>query len=171
MSVDPSFLRLVVYPAEVLRRKAKPVERVDDEVRAVAHRMIQIMHEEEGVGLAAPQVGLGWRMFVTAARAEGEADRVYINPALSELEGLESMEEGCLSLPGIRADIRRPAVATITATGLDGKEFTTTSNGFLARVWQHELDHLDGILILNRMTPLDRLATRKAVKELEAAGG
>ncbi len=170
MPVDPSTLRLVLYPAEVLRRKAQPLAAVTDEVRAVAARMLAIMHEEEGVGLAAPQVGLSWRLFVTSGHADDTVDRVYINPTILRTSGdLEPHEEGCLSLPGIRADIRRPPIVVITATDLDGNEFTLESQGLLARAWQHENDHLDGILILNRMNPLDRLATRKAVRNLESA--
>ena len=84
---------------------------------------------------------------------------------------LVSREEGCLSLPGISAEIRRPAHATITATDLDGASFTLTRDDLLARVWQHETDHLDGVLILDRMSPIDRLAARRQLKQLEAEAG
>lgn len=170
MAIDVSKLQLVIYPAAVLRQRAKPVTEVTDEVRAVAARMFELMRENDGVGLAAPQVGLPWRLFVTNSKQDKDEDRVYINPRIVSLEGdLEPYEEGCLSLPEIRADIRRQPRATIVATDLEGREFTLTHDGLLARVWQHEQDHLDGILILNRMTPLDRLATRRAVKELESS--
>lgn len=169
MSVDVTRLRIVHYPDPALRSPATPVKTIDDTVRAVAARMLELMHEADGAGLAAPQVGLPWRLFVTRAD-EQRPDLVYVNPRLMEVGGETiTREEGCLSLPGITIEVRRPAAATITATGLDGRAFTDRDEGLLARVWQHECDHLDGVLIIDRMTPLDRLATRKTLKELEAA--
>jgi len=159
-------LEIIHFPAPVLRTRAQPVPKIDETVRQVALRMLDLMREADGVGLAAPQVGLPWRLFVANARGEDEPDRVYVNPRL-ELSGDLCVDtEGCLSLPGIRAEIRRPPVATIVATDLDGHEFTLQSDGYLARVWQHEYDHLDGVLIIDRMTPLDRIANRRAVKQL-----
>jgi peptide deformylase len=170
MSIDPANLRIVEYPDPVLRAKAEPVERIDETLRRVAARMIELMHEVDGLGLAAPQVGLCLRMFVTAARAGDDADRVFINPRLRVVNRQVSVhEEGCLSLPGIRAEIRRPRGIEITATDLDGNDFTLSSEEFLARVWQHEFDHIEGVLIIDRMSPIDRLATRKALKELRGA--
>jgi len=165
---DPSLLEILHFPAPVLRRRAEPIERIDDEVRSIAVRMLELMREADGVGLAAPQVGVPWRLFVTNARQEEEPDRVYINPRLELAGDICADTEGCLSLPGIRAEIRRPPIATIVATDLEGEEFTLQSDGFLARVWQHEFDHLEGVLIIDRMTPLDRIATRRAVKQLIA---
>lgn len=170
MAVDSTQLRIVLYPDPVLRRKAEPVQRITDEVRAVALKMLQLMHEAPGVGLAAPQVGLPWRMFVANPTHDPAEDRVFINPVLSEqARELVDYEEGCLSLPDIRADIRRPIGITITATDLDGRPFTLTSDDLPARIWQHEYDHLDGVLILDRMSPIDRMANRKLIRQLEAA--
>ena len=191
-------LHLVTYPADVLRARAKPLEKVTDEVRAVARRMVEIMREHEGIGLAAPQVGLSWRLFIAdvpRGRAEkdekssakkvknGKKDegaefdefptftdgvQFYVNPKLTKLQGaLEPYEEGCLSLPDIRGDVLRPPVATISALDLEGKPFTRTAAGLLARCWQHEMDHLDGVLILDKMTQMSRLKNRAAVRELE----
>ncbi|HWB19910.1 MAG TPA: peptide deformylase, partial [Phycisphaerales bacterium] len=117
-------LEIVQYPAKVLRQKAKPVGAIDEEVKAVAARMIELMREEEGVGLAAPQVGLSWRMFVTVAEKDKpkEPAKVYINPVLKLSGENEEMEEGCLSLPNIHVEVLRPKTAEITALGLDGKE-------------------------------------------------
>lgn len=180
MPIDPAALQLQVYPAPVLRRKALPVEAVTDEVRAVAARMFEIMRSEEGIGLAAPQVGLPWRMFVahvppgddrsaeSAPPTAMASPRVYINPRLTGPQGApEPGEEGCLSLPDIRGDVMRPLTITITATDLDGREFTQTGAGLLARCWQHEVDHLDGVLILDRFTQLSRLKNRAAIRDLE----
>lgn len=172
MPVDPRKLRIVTYPARVLRTRAKPVLTIDDEVRDVARRMIELMHEAPGVGLAAPQVGLDWRMFVAVGPGEAQDDRqdfVFINPALSNpSRDAEDYEEGCLSLPQVHATIRRPRSITITAQDLAGQAFTLTSDILQARIWQHETDHLDGILILDRMTPMDKLANQRAVRDLEA---
>jgi peptide deformylase len=170
MAIDIEQLRIIHFPDPVLRQRAEPVAEITDEVRAVAARMLVLMHDANGAGLAAPQVGLSWRLFVTAAGEEDDEDRVYVNPVLSDLVGPpEGAEEGCLSLPGITAEIRRPTTATVTARDLGGDTFTRTSDDWMARVWQHEYDHLEGTLILDRMTPMSRLATRKAIKELKAA--
>ena len=167
-SVITDQLEVISYPSPCLRRKAKPIETINAEVRAVAARMIELMHEADGVGLAAPQVDLSWRMFVTNSRQEGDIDRVYINPVLKEPDGeWEIREEGCLSLPEIAGDVRRPTQISIEALDLEGERFTMTSDGFLARIWQHEFDHLNGVLIIDRFTPKSKLATRRAVKALE----
>ncbi|MBL1215894.1 MAG: peptide deformylase [Planctomycetes bacterium] len=168
-AVNPNKLSIVYYPDPILRKQAAPIEAVTDEVRAVALRMIALMHEAEGVGLAAPQVGLPWRMFVANSRQEeDEPDRVYINPVLSSPSGgPEPREEGCLSIPDVVGDVRRPITITIDALDLDGQAFTMTSDALLARVWQHETDHLDGILIIDHFTQMTRLANRKALRELE----
>jgi peptide deformylase len=169
MHVDPADIRIVLYPDPVLKERARPVEEIDDTVRAVAARMIELMHEAPGVGLAAPQVGLPWRMFVTHAGEADPVDRVFVNPELTLGGELVSAEEGCLSLPEINVQVRRPDAAEITATDADGQTVHMRGEGFLARVWQHEFDHLNGVLIVDRMSPMDRLATRRALKDLRAA--
>ena len=173
VQIDPASLFIVHYPAPVLRQNAQPIKAVDAQVRAVAARMFDLMHEVDGLGLAAPQVGLSWRLFVTKGLDdESLPDQVYVNPVLSRPSGeLVPHDEGCLSLPGISAEIRRPSQVTITAVDLDGQSFTLTRDDLLARVWQHEADHLDGVLILDRMNPIDRLASRKQLKQLEAEAG
>ncbi len=168
MALQVDELSLVLYPDPVLRLKTQRVESVTDEVRRVAHRMIQIMHEAPGVGLAAPQVGLNWRMFVANPTGEPENDRVFINPVLSHpSRAQEEYEEGCLSLPNITAPIRRPKGITIEALDLAGQPFELTSEDLPARVWQHEFDHLEGVLILDRMTEIDKLSNRQAIRDLE----
>lgn len=184
MRINPELLTLVTFPAPVLRKKAAPVEVIDDNVRAVADAMLKIMYESEGIGLAAPQVGLPWRMFVvdippTEKRtADGDESAppsatngpvVYINPVLTKPVGaVEPYEEGCLSLPDVRGDVLRPPTITITALDRDGKSFTQTATGLLARCWQHEFDHLNGVLILDKMTMASRHKARRAIKALEA---
>ena len=167
--VDPKALQIVLYPHPVLREVAQPLDAVDDHVRAVADRMIELMHEARGVGLAAPQVGLPWRMFVINPTNEPGDDLVIINPELSAPGPYtEPRDEGCLSLPGITAEVTRPTEITLNALDRDGQPFTLTSDDFPARVWQHEFDHLDGVLILDKMTRIDRMANKRAIQELEA---
>ena len=170
MALDVSRLEIVQYPDPVLRMVARPIDPIDDTVGAVAARMFELMHEAEGAGLAAPQVGLAWRMFVSRAD-ENHPERVFVNPSTPVLNGdLELRPEGCLSLPGLTVDVRRPAQTTIACLGLDGQSLTLTATGLMARIWQHEHDHLNGVLIIDKMTPIDRIANRKLLKELEAAG-
>lgn len=168
MPLDATKLRIVHYPDPVLRRRARPVEQIDSEVRSVAERMLELMHEAPGVGLAAPQVGLGWRLFVACPTGDPADDRVFINPRILEpSRQMDEMEEGCLSLPEIQVHMRRPKQVTVEATDLGGQTFRLTSDGLPARVWQHETDHLDGVLIIDRMQPMDRLANERLIRELE----
>lgn len=161
-------LDIVNYPHPALRGSAVEVAEVNDEVRAVAKRMIALMHEAPGVGLAAPQVGLNWRMFVANATGEPEDDRVFINPVLKEpTRETDEYEEGCLSLPDIKGVVRRPIGVTIEALDLEGEPIAVTSDEFDARIWQHEFDHLEGVLIIDRMAPIDKMANRKSIKALE----
>ncbi len=172
-----------MFPDAVLRRRGEAVEAVTDEVREVASRMIELMREAEGVGLAAPQVGLSWRLFVAEVPPNEErsvdADppsatlgpQVYVNPAIVKFEGdLEGLDEGCLSLPEITGEVRRPSIVTMTALGLDGEPVTLRAGGLLARCWQHEMDHLDGVLIIDRMTQLSRMKNRSAIRDMERGG-
>ena len=171
MAIKPAELMILRYPEPALRARANALPKIDDQVRQGAERMIELMHEAEGVGLAAPQVGLGWRMFVTNVPDEG-GDRVYINPSLTQFSRDTGVfEEGCLSLPGLRAEITRPKAVTITATDLEGKPVMRTSDGFAARVWQHEFDHLNGVLILDRLDSAERQALRQSLRMKLAMGG
>ena len=172
MSVDPRKLRIVLYPDPVLRAKAAQVPRIDDELRCVIARMTELMHQADGVGLAAPQVGLSLRLFVANATGDAADDRVFINPVLlAPSQEIEAASEGCLSIPEVRGEVRRPRAITIEACDERGEKFTLTSDALPARIWQHEVDHLDGVLILDRMSPLDKLANRRRIKQLEDAVG
>lgn len=179
MPVDPNTLRLVLFPDPVLRRPASPIEHVDDEVRRVAERMVEVMLEERGVGLAAPQVGLSWRVFVIhVPEEEGRsatadpatatlAPRVYINPEVTAgPEPLGTEEEGCLSLPDIRGEVSRSPRVRVSALDVHGRRFEHEAAGLLARCIQHEFDHLNGVLIIDRFSQMSRLKNRRALKEL-----
>ena len=158
---------LTRFPAPVLAKVAKPIEEITDDIRTLAGKMIDIMLEIKGVGLAGPQVGVNLRIFVTATDGTKENAKVYINPKI-ELSGpLETCEEGCLSLPGIYAKIKRYKNCSITATDLDGKTFTEQAEGLAVRIFQHELDHLEGMLIKDRMGQVARIAARKKMKNLQ----
>jgi len=179
--VNPSVLHLRLHPDTILRTKAAAVGTVTDNVRDVAQRMLEIMREEEGIGLAAPQAGLPWRMFVCLVPADPQAEGgpegfvsdtggrplVCIDPVLSPAGELEPFEEGCLSLPDIRGQVNRPTLVAMEATALDGKRYTVQAAGLLARCIQHEVDHLDGVLIIDKFGQLDRLRTRSALRRLE----
>ncbi len=168
MNTAPENLSIVHHPAPILRKVCQPVEAVTPEIVAICKRMLELMHEAPGVGLAAPQVGLPLRLFVANASGEVEDDMVFINPQITvEGKATEDMEEGCLSLPGINASIRRPKAVTIEATDIDGNRFRATSDDLPARIWQHENDHLDGVMIIDKMSPIDKMANRKALKEME----
>ena len=163
-------LRLRIYPDPVLRQRATPIADVNDEVRSGARQMFLVMYEHGGIGLAGPQVGWGKRIFVvnvTGDAEEPQEERVFINPEISGLEEEEVAEEGCLSIPDLRADVVRSERIHIAATGLDGEAFELDADGIFARCLQHELDHLDGILIINRLSIASRLALRRPLKELE----
>ena len=174
--VSPSPLTIVRYPDPVLGRPAAVIEDIDDEVRDLATRMIDLMYEADGVGLAAPQVGVSQRLFVADPRLSEQAEpTVFINPEITTDGPRTPAEEGCLSIPEIRLMVDRPVRARIRAQDLEGDWFELESDDFPARVWQHEFDHLEGRLIIDRMTPKDRLVHRRALKALrqdhELGGG
>jgi peptide deformylase len=161
-------LKIITYPDPRLKRLSVDVSVFDARLKALATRMLELMREEKGVGLAAPQVGENIRMFVANPDGSPEGDRIYVNPSLTDLDtGAEEAEEGCLSLPDIRADILRGKSMRIDALDLLGNPFSETQSGFAARVWQHEFDHLNGTLILDRMGPVAKMACKRVLKELE----
>ncbi len=169
MAVNAQQMRIVVYPHPSLRRVAQPIQKIDQQVRDVAERMLALMHEARGVGLAAPQVDLPWRLFVTNPTGQPEDDHVYINPALRDPSSQTDLhEEGCLSIPGVNGQVMRPTQITITAQDLDGCAISETADDLHARIWQHEYDHLDGVLILDKMVPADKQLNRRQIKALEA---
>lgn len=155
------------YPAKVLRGKARPIEAIDDSIRALAERMKDLMVEYQGVGFAGPQAGVNLRLFVVSVDGTKENAKVYINPEIEVAGGYEENEEGCLSLPGIWGKVKRYKECTVTATDLDGNRFTEHGTGLLARAFQHEFDHLEGIMIKDRLGAGAKLRARKRLKELE----
>jgi len=161
-------LQIVLYPDPVLRRKCKPVEAFDGQLAALVERMKHLLREERGVGLAAPQVGVPIRLFICCPTGEDDDLTVWVNPQLSDLQGAEEGEEGCLSIPGVTVPKRRATQACITGFDIEGKPVTTEITGLTARVCQHESDHLDGVLVIDAMPELAELANRKTIRQLEA---
>ena len=134
--------------------------------------MFDLMYDHEGVGLAANQVDLPYRLFVANPEGdpkETDSEAVFINPVLSGGRGLEEDEEGCLSIPGIRAPVTRNATIKIEAYDLDGNEITGELEGLMARIAQHETDHLDGTLFIDRLGPANAMAIRDQLEEFELA--
>ena len=176
-------LKIYKLGEEVLRKKAAPVEpsEINDEMRGLFEDMFETMAAAEGVGLAAPQVGISKRFFVIVA--DDDVKRVFINPQIIATSAeLCDYEEGCLSLPGISENIKRPAKVTVQALNEHGKPFTLEAEGLLARIIQHENDHLEGIVYIDRGDPefaakttaqfqrrLERAAKKEAEKARKAA--
>ncbi|MCE9580880.1 MAG: peptide deformylase [Planctomycetes bacterium] len=161
-------MRILKWPNPALTAVASPIESVDDSVRATAEEMLMAMAESRGLGLAGPQVGYGKRLIcvnVTPGSPEGE--RVYVNPEIVGREGEVTAEEGCLSLPGVNGKVTRAAKVTVRATDLKGEPLTLFAEGLLSRVLQHEIDHLDGVLITQRFSAIDKAANARSLRELE----
>jgi len=167
MSNDYSTCKITRFPEPVLGKTAKEITVFDASLRVLAERMKEIMVEQKGIGLAGPQAGLNLQIFVVSLDGTKEGATVYINPKI-ELSGeLDENEEGCLSIPGIYAKIKRYACCTVHAVDLDGKPFTETGRGLLARAFQHEYDHLQGIMIKDRMTQAAKLRARRRLGQLQ----
>lgn len=160
-------LKIIFYPDPVLRQVAAPVEKIDDEITKLAEKMIDLMVEARGIGLAAPQVALPLRLFVKSLNSTRQDAQVFINPQISAQQGLSELEEGCLSLPGVHVKVRRPATCVITAQDLRGERISFETSELEAAVVQHENDHLDGHLIIDKTSSLDLIACRKVLKQLE----
>jgi peptide deformylase len=167
-----AILPIVLFPDPVLLRETEPVERVDDEIRALVEGLAQTMVHARGIGLAANQVGVSRRVCVvdlSAGATPGEL-RAFVNPRLVALEGAETAEEGCLSFPGITLDIERAERVTIESLDLAGQLRRETFEGLMARVLQHECEHLDGRTFLQNVSPLKRELIKKQIRKRIKAG-
>lgn len=169
MAADWSKLSVIHYPDPRLRKRCEPVTEFNADLAALAKRMLELMREHNGVGLAAAQVGIPLRLFVMNTTDDTANDRVFVNPELLDLQGAKEAEEGCLSLPEVRVQVRRFHRAKMKAQDVDGKSIEAEEQDLPARVWQHETDHLNGVLIIDRMGPSDKIATKKQLRELEAS--
>jgi peptide deformylase len=158
---------LTLYPEPVLRKVAEPVATFDGELRSVVEAMFARMRASKGVGLAAPQVGLSRRILVLNSTGEEKDDVALINPTLVARTGPATLfDEGCLSFPGIYAEITRPERCTVVAQDLEGQRIEKEYTGFESRIIQHEYDHLEGVLLVDRMSPAEKQANKAALAEL-----
>ncbi len=168
--LDPATLQVVKFPHPTLGRLSKPVRRVDARLHSTIRRMFELMYQSNGVGLAANQVDLPLRLFVANLKADPEEgeEMVFINPVISRPKGSDEAEEGCLSLPELYGNVVRPKRVHVQAYTLSGDEISQDVEGMLARVIQHETDHLDGILFPDRMSVTGRLAIEVTLDEFSA---
>lgn len=160
-------LKLFEYPHPILKKKAEKVQKVDDELRKLLDDMLETMYASNGCGLAAPQIGVSKRIVVIDIAHEDEEPRplYMVNPEIVwQSEEKEISEEGCLSVPGQRAEVERPAAVRIKYLDYDGKEQELEADDFLAVAAQHEIDHLDGVLYIDK---LSRLKRQMLLKKLE----
>ena len=162
-------MEIITYPHPTLRHQSKPIKRVDAELRAIVREMLELMYDANGVGLAANQVDLPIRMFVANLEADPEQgeEMVFINPVISRPKGSEEGEEGCLSLPGLYGKVKRPKRVLVNAYNSQGEELQIDVDGLLARVIQHDTDHLDGVLFIDRLSETGRLEAEDALDEFE----
>ena len=163
-------MEIITYPHPTLRHKSKPIKRVDTALREVVREMFKLMYDANGVGLAANQVDLPIRLFVVNLEADPEKgeEMVFINPVISMPKGTEENEEGCLSLPGLTLDVDRFEKVTVEALDPDGQKLEIEAEGLLSIALQHEIDHLDGIFLVDRLSNLRRkLYHKKRMREEE----
>ena len=162
-------LRLVTYPGPVLRKQAKSIKGVDGKLIEIAGEMFEVMYENSGVGLAAPQVGLSKRLLVLDIRQDGFPDYIMINPRITRREGSIEAEEGCLSVPELFGDVNRAELVEVAYVDRDGEEQTLEAEGLLARAIQHEIDHLNGVLFIDRLEKSQRKGLEQQLRELAEA--
>ncbi|MCL2117879.1 MAG: peptide deformylase [Planctomycetaceae bacterium] len=163
-------MQIIKYPHPILRHKCKPVKRIDQGLRDIIAEMLVVMYDDDGVGLAANQIGLPYRIFVlnTSGNPEHKDNEfVFINPVMSKKKGSAESDEGCLSFPAIHAPVVRPDEIVIQGVGLDGQVREYHWKGFAAKAAQHEMDHINGMSFIDRLSPANLLAVREQLEELE----
>ncbi len=154
-------IRLVGDP--VLRRETRSIDQFDSALQKMVNNMIKTMHREDGIGLAAPQVGYSLKLCVVDISSidEDEFPRAFINPEIIDRWGEETVEEGCLSIPDVRDDVTRPEGIRLLYQDMLGKKHETSYDGWMARVLQHEIDHLNGVLFVDYLPPFKRQALQQ----------
>jgi len=159
-----AILKVRRYGDPVLRRRAVAIANVTPEIRRLVDDMTDTMYDEVGIGLAAPQVGHSVRLLVVGDE-EGRGVQALVNPVITESGGTVTAEEGCLSLPGIFADVTRAQWVKLEARDLEGQPVAITARGLRSRVFQHEVDHLDGVLFIDRLDPVTRDRIKRRIKK------
>ena len=163
-------LRVRKYGDPALRRRASEVGEITPEIRKLVDDMVETMYDEVGIGLAAPQVGVSLRLIVIADDASRQV-RALVNPVIVDRDGERTAEEGCLSIPGIFAPVSRAVRVRVEARDLDGAPVMLEGRELLARVFQHEIDHLDGVLFIDRLDPMTRDRIKRKIKKEGLAEG
>jgi peptide deformylase len=164
-------MKIVKYPHPALRVKARPLTGIDDDVRRAAAEMLELMYKHEGLGLAAPQVALDYQLLVINFKGDPEQkdqEVVAINPVIVDVKGAIKDREGCLSFPGLYQDIRRYKHARVQYYTLEGELKEMSCSDLPARIWQHEIDHLNGVLFIDKMGPIARMGSKKDLEQLVA---
>jgi peptide deformylase len=164
-------MKIVHYPHPALRVKARPVTTIDADLHRLIGRMLELMYEQHGLGLAGPQVASDLQVLVLNFAGEPEQkdmEHVAINPVLIESSGSQEDREGCLSFPDLYQKVRRAKQVKVQAYNLQGELYEMTCVDLAARLWQHEIDHLNGVLFIDKMGPFGRMASRGALKDFEA---
>jgi len=160
-----ALLKIETYPSEVLRKIAEPLQEITSDILRLVQDMVETMYSEDGVGLAAPQIGVSKRIIIASPQAKPGTEQVYINPEIISQEGEELGLEGCLSLPGIAAEVNRAKKITFKAMNLQGKQITMEADSFFARIIQHEIDHLNGKLFIDRVAFSERRELLESLKK------
>lgn len=163
--MKPEIIRL--YGDPVLRVECVPVEEIDAEIKDLASRLIATVDQAQGLGLASPQIGITKRVIVVVEVREDERiHHVVVNPEIVSACGEDSAEEGCLSIPGIYAAVKRPQSVVVKGYDVEGREISIEASGLMARAFAHEIDHLDGILFIDRLSIVKRSLLRRKLKEI-----
>ncbi|MGH7314078.1 MAG: peptide deformylase [Candidatus Rokuibacteriota bacterium] len=163
-------LKVRKYGDPILRRRASEVGEITPDIRKIVDDMVETMYDEVGIGLAAPQIGISLRLIVIADDATRQV-RPLVNPVIVDRDGERTAEEGCLSIPGIFAPVSRAVWVRLAARDLDGPPVTIEGRDLLARVLQHEIDHLDGVLFIDRLDPMTRDRIKRKIKKEGLAEG
>lgn len=162
---------VLIYPDPILRHGGKPITEFGEELQELADRMIEAMYVEGGVGLAAPQVGIEQKLLVlnpSGSKDDRSGELVICNPKIVRKKKKEFGEEGCLSFPGIQADVERAVEITVVYQDINGEEQSLKCDGWLARIVQHEIDHLEGVFFVDRLTSGEKLRVKSQLLELES---
>lgn len=166
-----ALLDILKTPDPRLRQKCTPVQAVNDETRQLVDDMLETMYDAPGIGLAAAQINVQQRIFVMDISEDKSAPQAFINPVITHKEGKEVMQEGCLSIPEIYADVERAEKITVEALDRDGNAFTKDLDGLEAVCVQHEIDHLDGVLFIDYLSSLKRNRLMKKYEKLQKNAG
>ena len=160
--------KIVLYGQPILRLTAKPIAEPSEDLSSLIDDMVETMQDEEGIGLAAPQVGESIALCVInqGLIEDDSPPKAYLNPVILHSDGTSTMEEGCLSIPDIREDVERPETIRLKYMDMDGVEQEEECDGMLARVLQHEIDHLNGVLFVDRISPIKRKLLSKKLKNI-----